>query len=209
MSNYFDSPFVGQPLAEQITNPNIQVGAYSYYSGYYHGHPFEQCVRYLLPDRTDVDKLIIGRYCSIGTGAVFVMAGNQGHRADWVSTFPFFYQAYPEFDGAQDAWQPAGDTVLGNDVWVGSEAMILPGVRVGHGAVIAARAVVTKDVPPFAIVAGNPARLIRHRFSDVQIEKLLEMAWWDWSEAQIKAAMSWLCSGDIDGLYQHWQQRVA
>ncbi|MBW3163196.1 type B chloramphenicol O-acetyltransferase [Ferrimonas balearica] len=204
MNNYFESPFAGKPLAEQVSNPNIDVGAYSYYSGYYHGHPFEHCVRYLVPDRTDVDRLIIGRYCSIGTGAVFVMAGNQGHRMDWVTTFPFFYQDNPAFTDANDAWQPAGDTVLGNDVWVGSEAMILPGVTVGHGAVIAARAVVTKDVPPYAIVAGNPARIIRHRFDESAQAKLLEMAWWDWPEAQLAAAMSLLCSGDIDGLYQYW-----
>ncbi|MBY5980885.1 type B chloramphenicol O-acetyltransferase [Ferrimonas balearica] len=204
MNNYFESPFAGKPLAEQVSNPNIDVGAHSYYSGYYHGHPFEHCVRYLVPDRTDVDRLIIGRYCSIGTGAVFVMAGNQGHRMDWITTFPFFYQDNPAFADANDAWQPAGDTVLGNDVWVGSEAMILPGVKVGHGAVIAARAVVTKNVPPYAIVAGNPARLIRHRFDDAAQAKLLEMAWWDWPEAQLAAAMSLLCSGDIDGLYQHW-----
>lgn len=204
MSNYFESPFVGKPLSEQVSNPNIQVGAHSYYSGYYHGHPFEQCVRYLIPDRTDVDKLIIGRYCSIGTGAVFVMAGNQGHRTDWVSTFPFFYQSNPAFEGAQDAWQPAGDTVVGNDVWVGSEAMILPGIQIGDGAVIAARAVVTKDVPPYAIVAGNPARVIRHRFEEAQVAKLLEMAWWSWPEAELKAAMPLLCSGDVDGLYALW-----
>ena len=87
--NYFDSPFAGKPLSEQITNPNIIVGRHSYYSGYYHGHSFDDCARYLAPDRDDVDKLIIGNYCSIGSGAVFMMAGNQGHRSDWISTFPF------------------------------------------------------------------------------------------------------------------------
>tara|TARA_R110002073_G_scaffold286086_1_gene450599 strand:+ start:2146 stop:2397 length:252 start_codon:yes stop_codon:yes gene_type:complete len=80
MNNYFESPFKGKALKEQVTNPNIIVGEHSYYSGYYHGHSFDDCARYLAPDRTDVDKLIIGRYCSIGSGAVFMMAGNQGHK---------------------------------------------------------------------------------------------------------------------------------
>ncbi len=208
MTSYFDSPFAGKPIAEQISNPNIRVGEHSYYSGYYHGHPFEHCVRYLAPDRDDVDKLIIGRYCSVGSGAVFVMAGNQGHRTDWISTYPFFYQPHPAFAGATDAWQPAGDTRVGNDVWIGSEAMILPGIQIGDGAVIAARAVVTRDVPPYAIVAGNPARVIRHRFNEEQVARLLEMAWWDWPEAQLQTAMPLLCSGEVDALYAHWRKTL-
>ncbi len=88
--NYFDSPFKGIPLAQQITNPNISVGPYSYYSGYYHGHSFDDCARYLMPDCEEVDKLIIGSFCSIGSGVTFMMAGNQGHHPDWISTFPFF-----------------------------------------------------------------------------------------------------------------------
>lgn len=91
MTNYFDSPFKGKLLSEQVKNPNIKVGRYSYYSGYYHGHSFDDCARYLFPDRDDVDKLIIGSFCSIGSGASFIMAGNQGHRYDWASSFPFFY----------------------------------------------------------------------------------------------------------------------
>ncbi len=87
--NFFTSPFSGIPLDQQVTNPNIIVGKHSYYSGYYHGHSFDDCVRYLHPERDDVDKLVIGSFCSIGSGAVFMMAGNQGHRSDWISTFPF------------------------------------------------------------------------------------------------------------------------
>ncbi|NUV25626.1 Chloramphenicol acetyltransferase [Escherichia coli] len=93
MTNYFDSPFKGKLLSEQVKNPNIKVGRYSYYSGYYHGHSFDDCARYLFPDRDDVDKLIIGSFCSIGSGASFIMAGNQGHRYDWASSFPFFLYA--------------------------------------------------------------------------------------------------------------------
>ncbi|MCG9755111.1 type B chloramphenicol O-acetyltransferase [Shewanella insulae] len=206
MKNYFDSPFAGQSLKEQVTNPNIIVGEHSYYSGYYHQHSFDDCARYLAPDRADVDRLIIGNYCSIGSGAVFMMAGNQGHRSDWVSSFPFFYQQGDSFTGAQDGFVRAGDTQIGNDVWIGSEAMIMPGVTVGDGAVIASRAVVTKDVPPFAIVGANPAKLIRYRFSDEEIAMLIEMQWWHWSEDKVKAAMHLLCSKDIAGLYAYWQQ---
>lgn len=206
--NCFDSPFRGKPLIEQVTNPNIVVGRYSYYSGYYHGHSFDDCARYLMPDRNDVDRLIIGSFCSIGTGASFMMAGNQGHRNDWISTFPFFFvPEEPAFAGAVNAYQGAGDTVIGNDVWIGAEAMIMPGIRIGHGAVIGSRALVTRDVEPYAIVGGNPARVLRKRFSDEAIAMLLDMAWWDWGPEAIRAAMPLLCSGDVVALHAHWHER--
>ncbi|EKO3424765.1 type B chloramphenicol O-acetyltransferase [Vibrio fluvialis] len=208
MSNYFDSPFSGKPLTEQVTNPNIHVGRHSYYSGYYHGHSFDDCVRYLNPDRDDVDRLIIGAFCSIGSGAVFMMAGNQGHRTDWISTFPFFYMENEHFTDAADGFVRSGDTVIGNDVWIGSEAMIKAGVTIGDGAIIASRAVVTKDVAPYEIVGSNPAKHIRFRFEPEQIEKLLEMQWWHWRDSQLKGAMKLLTSGDIDGLYQYWQSKI-
>jgi len=208
LKNYFESPFVGKLLKEQVTNPNIIVGEHSYYSGYYHNHSFDDCARYLLPDRTDVDKLIIGSYCSIGSGAVFMMAGNQGHQHEWISTFPFFYQDNENFTEAKDGFQRAGDTVIGNDVWIGTEAMIMSGVKVGDGAIIASLAVVTKDVEPYSIVGSNPAKHIRYRFSEQQIAMLVEMQWWTWTEAQLKGAMSLMCSEDIDGLYRYWQNQV-
>lgn len=208
MSNYFESPFRGALLSEQVTNPNIVVGRYSYYSGYYHGHSFDDCARYLMPDRDDVDRLIIGSFCSIGSGAVFMMAGNQGHRNDWASSFPFFYmQEEPAFRAARDAYRPAGDTVVGSDVWIGSEAMVMPGIKIGHGAVIGSRALVTRDVEPYAIVGGNPARPIRKRFSDHDVALLLETAWWDWPLEQLAEAMPLLCSSDIAGLHRLWQER--
>lgn len=208
--NHFDSPFRGIPLDQQVRNPHIHVGRYSYYSGYYHGHSFDDCARYLSPDLQDVDELIIGSFCSIGSGASFIMAGNQGHRTDWIATFPFFYM--PEdmgFDGARDGWQRAGDTVVGNDVWIGSEAMIMPGVRIGDGAVIAARAVVTHDVAPYSVVAGTPARQIRQRFSPERIALLLELRWWDWPLEQINAAMPLLCSGQVEALHDFWRRTLA
>ncbi|KHD26309.1 chloramphenicol acetyltransferase [Vibrio caribbeanicus] len=206
--NYFESPFSGKPLSEQVTNPNILVGRHSYYSGYYHGHGFDDCARYLNPDRDDVDKLIIGNFCSIGSGAVFMMAGNQGHRSDWISTFPFFYQDDENFASASDGFVRAGNTVIGNDVWIGSEAMIMAGVTIGDGAIIASRAVVTKDVAPYEVVGSNPAKHIKFRFSPEQIEMLLEMQWWNWSDEQLKGAMRHLCSADICALHDYWRHTV-
>jgi len=208
MKNYFESPFRGVTLNKQITNPNILVGKYSYYSGYYHGHSFDDCARYLLPE-AGVDRLVIGSFCSIGSGAAFIMAGNQGHRNDWISTFPFYWMSEVEaFNGAANGFEPAGDTVIGNDVWIGSEAIIMPGVTIGDGAVIGTRALVTRDVPPYAIVGGNPARVIRKRFEEPRIDLLLEMRWWDWPEAHLRAAMQLLTSGDIEALYQHWVDHI-
>ncbi|KKD60260.1 chloramphenicol acetyltransferase [Grimontia sp. AD028] len=206
--NYFESPFVGKPIAEQITNPNIIVGRHSYYSGYYHGHSFDDCARYLMPNRDDVDKLIIGSFCSIGSGAVFMMAGNQGHRSDWVSTFPFFYQDNENFTGAEDGFKRAGDTVIGNDVWIGSEAMIMAGVKIGDGAIIASRALVTKDVSPYEVVGSNPAKHIKFRFSEPEIQMLMEMQWWNCSDEQLKGCMDLMCSSDIEGLYKYWQTQI-
>lgn len=209
MQNVFESPFKGIPLSRQVTNPNIVVGRHSYYSGYYHGHGFDDCARYLPPD-PGVDRLVIGSFCSIGTGASFIMAGNQGHRADWVSTFPFHYVPdQPVFAGAADGYRPAGDTVIGHDVWIGAEAMVMPGVTVGDGAVIGARAVVTRDVEPYVIMGGNPARLIRYRFAEAERAMLLELRWWDWTDAQIGAAMPLMTAGNVAALHRHWRAHVA
>ena len=207
MTNYFESPFKGIPLTEQVTNPNIRVGRYSYYSGYYHGHAFDDCARYLGRGDDVQDKLVIGAFCSLGSGVSFIMAGNQGHRYDWLSSFPFFYLTEePAFAEAQDGYRPAGDMVVGNDVWIGSEAMIMAGVRIGHGAVIGSRALVTKDVEPYTIVGGNPAKPIRKRFSDEEIGRLLELAWWDWPLEKIREALPFLCAGDVGALYAFWKE---
>ncbi|MGN7098939.1 type B chloramphenicol O-acetyltransferase [Brevundimonas diminuta] len=206
MTQVFESPFKGRLLSDLVTNPNIIVGRYSYYSGWYHGHGFDDCARYLMTE-PGVDRLIIGDFCSIGSGAAFIMAGNQGHRNDWASSFPFFYMPeVPHCAGAVDAFQKAGDTVIGNDVWIGSEAIIMPGVKVGDGAVIGTRALVTRDVEPYAIVGGNPARVIRKRFDDDSVAMLLEMKWWDWDDARLRQAMPLLCSGDIAALHAFWRE---
>ena len=205
MTNFFESPFKGIPLDQQVTHPNIVVGRYSYYSGYYHGHSFDDCARYLLPDQ-GADKLIVGSFCSIGSGAAFIMAGNQGHRNDWISTFPFaFVPDAPEFSGAANGFLPAGNTVIGHDVWIGSEADVMPGVQIGHGAVIGTRALVTKDVEPYTIIGGNPAKPIRKRFSEAEIALLLEMAWWEWPIDRLSEAMPLLTSADIERLHRFWR----
>jgi len=208
MNNFFESPFKGITLDRQVKNPNIIVGRYSYYSGYYHGHSFEDCARYLLSD-DGADKLIIGSFCSIGSGAAFIMAGNQGHRNDWISTFPFFWMPdVPAFAGAANGFEPAGDTVIGNDVWIGSEAIIMPGIKIGDGAVIGTRSLVTRDVEPYAIVGGNPAKVIRKRFDDPEIHMLCDLKWWDWTDAQLREAMPILSSGDIHALHAYWRKVV-
>lgn len=208
MKNFFESSFKGKIIQDHITNPNIIAGKYSYYSGYYHGHSFDDCARYLFPDRDDVDKLIIGSYCSIGSGASFIMAGNQGHRYDWISSFPFYYMSEIEsFNQSQDGYKSLGNTIVGNDVWIGSEVMIMPGVKIGDGAVIGSRALVTKDVEPYSIVGGNPAKLIKKRFEDKHIEMLLEIKWWNWDESVLAEAIPLLCSNDIDLLYDFYKKR--
>src|SRR5690606_24352131 len=162
-------------------------------------HGFDDCARFLSPE-AGVDRLIVGSFCSIGSGAAFIMSGNQGHRPDWISTFPFYWMSeVPWFEGARNGYQPAGDTIVGNDVWIGSEAIVMPGIRIGDGAVVGTRAVVTRDVEPYAIVGGNPARTIRTRFDAGEIDLLLQMKWWDWPDERLRGAMTLLTSGDIQG----------
>jgi len=200
---HFKNQFTSQLLHETVKHPNISVGKFSYYSGYHHKHDFVECVRYLHDKRKDVDKLIIGSYCSIGSGAVFMMAGNQGHRSDWVSTFPFYFQANI-FKEAKNGFETTGDTVIGNDVWIGSEAMIMSGVTIGDGAIIAARAVVAKDVKAYSVVGGNPAVVIKSRFTENEIEQLQSMKWWDWEEEKVKESMPFICSPSIGNLWNYW-----
>ncbi len=144
-------------------------------------------------------RLVIGRYCSIAEGVTILLGGN--HRVDWVTTYPFHV-----FDPAGEhiTGQPAskGDVVIGNDVWLGDSCRIMSGVTVGDGACVAANAVVTRDVAPYSIVGGVPARLIRHRFGLDQIAALLEIRWWDWPPERIREAYDTLMSPDIDAFIQ-------
>lgn len=143
--------------------------------------------------------LHVGAFCSIAEGVTIFLGGN--HRTDWITTFPFsvLWESGKSITG-----HPAtrGDVVIGNDVWVGRQATILSGVTIGDGAVVGTCSVVTKDVPPYAIVAGNPAKLVRYRFSDEEIARLLGIAWWSWSDTKINEAMPLLLSGDVSSLYE-------
>lgn len=141
-------------------------------------------------------KAVIGSYCSIAPGVEIITGGI--HPTDWVSTYPFRIQW--KMAGALQDGMPAsrGDVIIGNDVWIGSEAFILSGVTIGHGSVIAARSVVTKDVPPYAMVGGTPAKVLKFRFSPETIEKLLAIQWWNWPEEKIREAVPLLSSNNID-----------
>jgi acetyltransferase-like isoleucine patch superfamily enzyme len=142
----------------------------------------------------DDTRLRIGRYCSIANGVKILLGGE--HRIDWVTTYPFnvFVDEFRHISGHPKS---KGDVVIGHDVWIGTDALILSGVNIGHGAVITSRAVVTKDVRPYAIVGGVPAVEIRRRFDDWVVDALLEIAWWNWSEEKIYGAADSLLSCDV------------
>jgi acetyltransferase-like isoleucine patch superfamily enzyme len=135
--------------------------------------------------------LEIGNFCSIADGVVVILGGN--HSIDWVTTYPF-NNLFPEFDHIPDSKPSKGNVVIGNDVWIGQNALILSGVRIGDGAVIATRSVITKDVPPYAIAAGNPAKIVKYRFDLETIDALLEIRWWNWEIDKIKQNMPYLLS---------------
>lgn len=156
-------------------------------------------------DWNEGSTLRIGAYCSIAEGAQILLGGH--HRTDWVSTFPF-PRYVEEAEGIAEFGGTRGDVVIGNDVWLGTDCMILSGVTVGNGAVVAARSVVTRDVPPYAIVAGNPARVVRWRFDEPTREALQKSAWWEWPEAEIRQVVRLLCSDNIDAFLAYAGRRA-
>lgn len=183
-------------LKNYIKNPNIIVGDYTYYDDPDGVENFEQNVLYHF-DFIE-DKLIIGKFCTLATGVKFIMNGGN-HALDGFSTYPFsiFGQGW---ENAPANFPYKGDTVIGNDVWIGYDSVIMPGVYVGDGAVIATKSVVTKDIAPYTIVGGNPAQLIRQRFELSVIEELLTIKWWDWDIAKITRNLDKICSSDIEAL---------
>ncbi|ACL74238.1 streptogramin A acetyl transferase [Thioalkalivibrio sulfidiphilus HL-EbGr7] len=182
-----------------VSNPNIIIGDYTYYDDPEDSENFERNVLYHFPFVGD--KLIIGRFCAIARGVKFIMNG-ANHKLSGISTYPFqiFANGWESFAPAEEEFPYKGDTVIGNDVWIGYEALIMPGVQIGNGAVISARSVVTKDVPAYSIVGGNPAKVIRQRFTDEEIETLEAIAWWDWPVEKITRHLAQIMAGDVDAL---------
>jgi virginiamycin A acetyltransferase len=166
-------------LKPLVTSPKIEIGEYTYYHDVDDATAFE--TRNVLYT-AGPERLIIGRFCAIATGARFLLS-SANHPMLGSTTFPFFVFGgdWLEHSAELLARIPSrGNTVIGNDVWIGRDAVIMPGVTIGHGAIVGARAVVASDVPPYGTVGGNPARLIRRRFSDEDVDRLLRIAWWDW-----------------------------
>ncbi len=184
-------------IKNTVTRPNIIVGDYTYYDDPDHPERFEGHVTHHYEFLGD--RLVIGKFCSIAKGVEFIMNG-ANHRMNSVTTYPFNIMA--------NGWEKAtpaladlpfkGDTVVGNDVWIGQNVTVLPGINIGDGAIIAANAVVTRDIPAYHIAGGNPARILRARFDDALIAYLLELKWWDWPAEKIFDHLDVLCSADLE-----------
>lgn len=190
-------------LHETVKNPNIHIkGTTSYYSNAWSGSFEDSVVRYLYGDEYSlktwepqwhIDQLYIGSHVCIAAEVVILMGGNNTHRTDWFSLYPYI-------DTIQEAYQAKGDTIIGDDAWLGMRAMIMPGINIGEGAIIASGAVVIKDVEPYTIVAGNPAKPIKQRFSEEVIKKLLDLKIYDWPEEKFNKLLNQLCNNDIETL---------
>ncbi|PVB59399.1 CatB-related O-acetyltransferase [Labrenzia sp. 011] len=198
-------PLNGEPhtvfLKNVITRPNIEVGDFTYYHDAENATAFEERnVRYHFDFVGD--RLKIGRFCALAQGTTFIMNG-ANHAMTGVSTYPFNIFA----DEWRDGFDPAtildhlrGDTIVEHDVWFGSNATVMPGVTICSGAIIGAHAVVAPDVPPYAVVAGNPGRVMRLRFDEDTIDRLLAVAWWDWPPEKITRHLGAIRGADIDAL---------
>ncbi|MFE6399443.1 CatB-related O-acetyltransferase [Streptomyces alboflavus] len=195
-------PMPDQPrvvlLRPLITSPLIEADEFSYYDDPDDATAFE--TRNVLY-HYGPEKLVIGKFCALGEGVRFIMNG-ANHRMDGASTFPFPIMGGPwsEHFDLISGLPGRGDTVIGHDVWFGYRTMVMPGVRIGHGAIIASGSVVVDDVPDYGIVGGNPAKLIRHRYDPKDVARLLELAWWDWPLEHITTHVRTIMSGSVDAL---------
>ena len=189
-------------LKNVVTNENIEMGDYTIYNDFVHDPRGFQENNVLYHYPINGEKLKIGKFCSIACGAKFLFtSANHTMKSLSTYTFPIFFEEWDlDVENITSAWDNKGDIVLGNDVWIGYEAVILSGVKIGDGAVIGTRAVVTKDVPPYTIIGGVPARPIRKRFSDEVISELLRIQWWNWPADRIRRNIANIQSGNIDGL---------
>ena len=185
-----------------IKNPQIIVGDFTYIAD----SDFESHVTHLY--EWNGDRLIIGKFCQIAAGVEFVMNG-ANHQMNAVSTFPFFTLEGWNASAPQKSDMPLkGDTVIGNDVWIGQNATIMPGVHIGDGAIIGANSLVSKDVEPYTIVAGNPIRVIRKRFDDELIDVLERFKWWDKSIEEINNLIPILTNGDLEKVRAELKGRI-
>lgn len=182
-----------------ISNPHIIVGDYTYYDDPENSEDFERTVLYHFPFIGD--KLIIGKFCALARGIRFIMNG-ANHQLAGLSTYPFqiFGHGWEKVMPAQSDFPYKGDTIIGNDVWIGYEALIMPGIKIGNGAVVASRSVVTTDVPAYTVVGGNPAKPIKTRFSSEEVARLEALAWWDWPIDKITQQLTAIVSGDLETL---------
>lgn len=185
-------------LKNLISSPNIIIGDYTYYDDFESVDNFIKNVKYHF--EFTGDKLIIGKFCQIASGVEFIMNGGN-HFIEGISTFPFSVFGHG-WERAMDGkhFPNKGNTEIGNDVWIGYRSLIMPGISIGDGSIIATASVVTKDIPPYAIVGGNPAKIIRKRFSDTEIEALLKIRWWDWDAEKITRNVTVLTSNDVPQL---------
>lgn len=181
-------------LKNFIKNPKIEVGDYTYYHDMHHPEKFEEENIILLNEC----RLKIGKFCQIAHGTKFIMA-DANHPMSGFSTFPFFVYG-EEWGNYTPDLDLKGDTIIGNDVWFGHQSTIMPAVTIGNGAIIGAKSVVTKDVPAYTIVGGNPAKQIRQRFSDDVIKELEKIAWWDWDYEKISRNLQAITGADIQVL---------
>lgn len=189
-------------LKNVITNPNIVVGDYTMYNDFVNDPVLFEKNNVLYHYPINHDKLIIGKFCSIACGAKFLF-NSANHTLSSLSTYPFplFFEEWNlEKKDVTKSWDNKGNIIIGNDVWIGYEAVILAGVTIGDGAIIGTRAVVTKDVPPYTIVGGVPAKPIKKRFSEEIISKLLDIQWWNWPDEKIAKNIKAIQTGKIDEL---------
>lgn len=189
-------------LKSVVQNPNITVGDYTMYHDFVHDPVLFEKNNVLYQYPINHDKLTIGKFCSIACGARFLF-NSANHTMTSLSTYPFplFFEEWGlDMKNVADAWDNKGDIVVGNDVWIGYEAVVLAGVTIGDGAIVGARAVVTRDVPPYTIVGGVPAKPIRKRFSEEIISSLLKIKWWGWTRERIAQNLNAIQSGDINRL---------
>ena len=185
-----------------IKDPQIEVGDYTIYNDFIADPLLFEKNNVLYHYPIHREKLIIGKFCSIACGTKFLFnCANHSLKSLSTYTFPLFYEEWElEKSNITTAWDNKGDIVIGNDVWIGYEAVIMAGVHIGDGAIIAARAVVTRDVPPYTIVGGTPAKEIRKRFDAEVIEQLLTQKWWDWSTDKIHQCLPYIAEGKLDEL---------